>query len=181
MAFQNRGNFIPTTQSWDVTELYQADINSPKFKELLVRMYQNLNLMAESVNNKTSGLYNTNEAASGDTFYSSPGASSISDTRASPRPVFRRVLNMLPSGTLPNAGTLTVPHGITFNSSTTLVRFYGAANNSTGTSLIPIPYSSPVLADNIELKADGTNVYIITGSNRTAYTKCNVVIEYLKN
>ena len=181
MAFQNRGNFIPTTQSWDVTELYQTDINSPKFKELLVRMYQNLNLMAESVNSKTSGYYNTNEAASGDTFFPSPSASSTTDIRALARPVFRQVINMLPTGTLPNTGTLTVAHGITFNSSTTLVRFYGAANNSTGTSLIPIPYSSPVLADNIELKADGTNIYIITGSNRTSYTKCNVIIEYLKN
>lgn len=181
MAFQNKGNFIPTTQSWDVTEIYQSDVNSPKFKELLVRMYQYLNLMAESVNNKTSGLYNSNEAASGDTFYPSASASSASDTRALPRPVFRRVLNMLPTGTLPNTGTLTVAHGLTFNSSTTIVRLYGAANNAAGTALIPIPYSSPVLVNNIELKADGTNVYIITGSDRTAYTKCNVVIEFLKN
>jgi hypothetical protein len=178
---QNRGYFIPTTQNWDVTELYETDVNSEKFKEMFVRMYQNLNNMAQQVNLKSSGLYNMQEFASGETFYPSPSSSSTSGTNPSPRPVFRKVLNMLPSGTLPNTNTLTVAHGLTLTSGNTLTRLYGAATNTAGTSYIPIPYSSPTLADNIELYMDATNVYIKTGSNRTGYTKCNVVIEYLKN
>jgi hypothetical protein len=181
MAGQNRGDFITTTQSWDVTELKQMDVSSDKFKELFVRMYQQLNNMAQSINTKGSGRFNTQEFATGETFYPSPSISSATNANAAPRPVFRRVLNMLPSGTLPNTGTLTVAHGLTFNSANTLTRLYGAATNAAGTSMIPIPYSSPTAANNIELYADATNIYLITGSNRTSYTKCNVIIEFLKN
>ena len=182
MAFQNRGNFIPTTQSWDVTELYQTDINSPKFKELLVRMYQNLNLMAEGVNSKTSGMYNANEVASGDTFFPSAGASSTTDIRAVSRPVFRRVLNV---GALVN-GTKTIPHGLGapitgIPNTWTLTRLYGAATDPTSIIMVPIPYASATPADNIELYMDATNVYIISGAIWTSYTKCFVIIEYLKN
>lgn len=183
MAFQNRGNFIPTTQSWDVTELYQADINSPKFKELLVRMYQNLNLMAESVNNKTSGLYNTQEFASGDTFFTSPSASSTGDTRALPRPIFRKVINF---GALPAAmgSPKSVAHGITFNSGTSLVRLYGAATDPVAISMIPLPYTSGLVpTQSVGIKLDATNVIVTIspGSNFSMYTKAYIVIEFLKN
>jgi hypothetical protein len=35
------GMFIPTTQVWDVSEIYSTEVTSPAFKELLVRLYQN--------------------------------------------------------------------------------------------------------------------------------------------
>lgn len=181
MAYQNKGYFLPTTQAWDVTELYQTDINSPKFKELIVRMSQNLGLMAQQVNQKTSGVYDTQEFASGDTFFPNPSYSSAGTTFASFRPVFRKVINMLPTGNLPNTGTLTVAHGLTLPSNFIGIKLTGAATNSTGTSMIPLPYSSPTAANNIELKLDATNVYIITGNDRTTYTRCYVVIEFLKN
>lgn len=181
MAGQNKGYFLPTTQSWDSTELYEADVNSKKFKELIVRMSQNLGLMAQQVNQKTSGIYDTQEFASGDTFFPNPSYSSTGSTFASFRPVFRKVVNMLPTGTLPNAGTLTVAHGLTFSSSVIGVGLTGTATDATGTSMISLPYASPVLVNNIELKIDATNVYIITGSDRTNYTKCYVIIEFLKN
>lgn len=183
MAFQNKGNFIPTTQSWDVTELYQTDINNPKFKELLVRMYQNLNLMAESVNNKSSGIYNTNEVASGETFSPSPSSSSISDTRALPRPIFRKVINF---GALPAASgsPKSVAHGIAFNANTSLVRLYGSATNPSAISMIPIPYTSgavPTRAVGIILDATNVTITISPGSNYSAYTKTYIVIEFMKN
>ena len=181
MAGQNRGDFITTTQSWDVTELKQMDVSSDQFRELFVRMYQQLNNMAQSINTKASGRFNTQEFATGETFYPSPSISSASNISAAPRSVFRRVVNMLPTGTLPNTGTLTVAHGLTFNSANTLTRLYGAATNAAGTSLIPIPYASPIAANNIELYADATNIYIVTGKDQTAYTKCNVIMEFLKN
>lgn len=181
MAGQNKGYFIPTTQSYDVQEIYQTEVTSPKFKELMVRLYQNLNNVSQAVNQRGSGLYNTQEFASGETFFPSPANSSATTTSAQPRPVFRMVINMLPTGTLPNTNTLTVAHGLTFTSAITATRIYGAATNAAGTSLIPLPYASPVLADNIELYVDATNVYIKTGSDRTGYTKCYVVLEYLKN
>lgn len=181
MAGQNKGYFLPTTQSWDSTELYEADVNSKKFKELIVRMSQNLGLMAQQVNQKSSGVYDTQEFASGDTFFPSPSNSSAGSTFAAPRPVFRKVINMLPTGNLPNAGTLTVAHGLTLPSNFIGVELRGTATNSSGTSMIPLPYASPTAANNIELSLDATNVYIITGSDRTSYTRCYVVIEFLKS
>jgi len=181
MAGQNKGYFLPTTQAWDPSQINHMELNSPKFKEFLVNITQQLNRIAEQVNSKGSGLFNTQEFATGETFYPSPSVSSATNTKTTPRPVFRKVINMLTTGTLPNTGTLTVAHGLTFNTSTTLVTLRGAANNAAGTSLIPLPYASPTLANNIELYADGTNIYIVTGSDRTSYTKCNIIVEFLKN
>lgn len=181
MAGQNRGYFLPTTQALDVSELYQTDINSQKFKEFIANIINQLNNMAIQINSKGTGLHNTNEVATGETFYANPSLSSAGNTYAAPRPVFRKVINMLPIGNLPNAGTLTVAHGLTFNANTTLVKLTGSATNAAGTALIPLPYASPTAANNIELKSDNTNIYIITGNDRTSFTKCNVVIEFLKN
>jgi hypothetical protein len=175
MSSQNKGYFIPTTQTWDVTEIYQTDVNSDKFKELMVRMYQQLGNMAQQINSKGSGLHNTQEFATGATFYANPANSSAGPTKAAPRPIFRKTINMLPTGTLPNTGTLTVAHDLTLNSACTLVKLYGAATNAAGTSMMPLPYASPVL------NADATNIYLVTGKDQTAYTKCNVIIEFLKN
>jgi nucleoside-triphosphatase THEP1 len=51
------GSFVQTTQVWDVDEIYSMDIKSPEFKELLVRMYQNLNDIAVVLNTKDTGYY----------------------------------------------------------------------------------------------------------------------------
>ena len=178
---QNKGYFLPTTQTWDVTEIYQTDVNSEKFKELMVRMTQQIGNIAQQVNSKGSGLHNAQEFATGDTFYANPANSSAGDTKATGRPVFRKTINMLPTGTLPNTGTLTMAHGLTLTSACTLTKLDGAATNAAGTSMIPLPYASPILVDNIALYADATNIYVTTGKDRTNYTKCNVVIEFLKN
>ena len=54
MAYRDPGLYIPTTSVWDVSEIYSTDVTKPEFKELLVRMYQNLNNMAMATNNKDS-------------------------------------------------------------------------------------------------------------------------------
>lgn len=178
MAGQNRGYFIPTTQSYDLSELYQTDVSSTKFKEFIIRLYQQMNLVAEQLNQRGSGLYNTQEFATGETFFPSTGLTSGSATKITPRSVFRKVLNF---GSLPNTTTKSSAHGLTLNSTSTLVKLYGAATNTAGTSFIPIPYASATAASVIELNADGTNINIVTGSDRTSYTKCVVIIEFLKN
>jgi hypothetical protein len=33
------GIFVPTTNVWDVSQIYEIDVTSPQFKELLVRLY----------------------------------------------------------------------------------------------------------------------------------------------
>ena len=49
------GSFIPTTQVWDVNEIYSTEVTSPAFKELLVRLYQNINAQSLSLNSKDAG------------------------------------------------------------------------------------------------------------------------------
>ena len=78
--------------------------------------------------------------------------------------------------------TKSVAHGISTQTPYSLVKLYGSATDpgaSSWTSVIPIPYASPTLANNIEINADATNINIITGSNRTNFTRSFIVIEWI--
>ena len=163
--------FLGTTQIWDASEITNKELN-PSMKELLVKMYQNLNLMAMTVNNKDSGMYlNINEYACGQTYFS------VNANTGAQRAVYRKVINF---GALPNAATKTVAHGITVNSSYIFTRIYGTASDTTANVYLPLPYHDLTTANAcIELWVDGTNVNIKTGTTRTSYD-AYVVLEYLK-
>jgi len=179
MSQQPFGSFIPTTSVWDVSSIYQTEGLSPELKELLVRLYQNLNNMAVSSNLKDAGYYDTNEFVNGQQFFPNPNANSTTQTRPDFRSVFRLVINF---GALPNAvGTKSVAHGLTVNGNFTFTRIYATANDTVGFSYIPIPYASSNAADIIELSVDATNVNITVASDKSAYTVTYVVIEYMKN
>ena len=173
----NFGAFIPTTNIWDVSEIFEVDVTSPEFKELLVRMYQNLNNMALSINNRDAGYYITQEFVNGQTYFPNPAFNSSTATYPALRQVFRKVINF---GALPNTAAKTVAHNITVNTGTTFTRIYANASDTTGFNYIPIPYASPTLANNIELSVNATNVTITTGSNRSNFNICYVVLEYIK-
>lgn len=170
------GSFVPTTNVWDVSEIYSTDVTSPAFKELLVRLYQNLNKMALVTNVKDSGMYVDSEFVTSCQYFPSQSLSSATAQSPTLRPVFRKVVNF---GALPNTATKSVAHGISPTASFTFTRIYGCSTNPS-TSYIPLPYAAPVLADNIELNADATNVNVKTGSNRTAYTVTYIILEYIK-
>ena len=180
MAYKSDGSFIPTTQVWDVSEIYKTEVTSPEFKELLVRLYQNLNGMALSVNGRDAGMYDKTEFVNGQTFFPAAGTSSRTSSAPNQRQVYRKVIDF---GALPNAAAKTVAHGLTIaaGSGYSFTRIYGAASNPAGLLYIPIPYASPVLLNNIELSVSNVNVTITTGIDRTAFTTCYVVLEYLKN
>jgi hypothetical protein len=167
------GQFVPTTYIFDPAELQQLDI-SPEFKETLIRLYQNLNRMQFSLNGKTTGSFPLNQTVTGQLYF--PKQVSSSFVNQYDRPVTRLVVNC---GTLGNAGVTTTPHGIIFNKGVSFVRIYGTATDPVNFLAIPLPYASPVLANNIELSVDATNVIITTGSNRTNFTITYVVLEFL--
>jgi hypothetical protein len=171
------GSFLPTTSVWDVSQLYAVDVKSPEFKELLVRLYQNINNIALALNGKDAGYYSLLEFINGQLFFPNPLLDS--STQANPifRPVTRLVVNF---GGLPNAGLKSVPHGIAINNNYTFTRIYATASDTVGHTYIPIPYASPVLANNIELYVDTVNVNIVTGSNRTNFDECYVILEYIR-
>lgn len=172
------GSFVPTTNVWDVSQLYSTEVTSPEFKELLVRLYQNVNNIAIALNVKDSAVYDTQEFVNGQVYFPNPALSSASSTTPTQRQVYRKLINF---GTLPNTGTTAVAHGLTVNAAFSFTRIYGCATDPVNFIYLPLPYASPTLVNNIELKADATNVTIITGSNRTAFTITYVILEYIKS
>jgi hypothetical protein len=169
------GVFLPTTNVWDPSDLYDVDVNSPEFKQLLVRLYQNLNTMAMAVNSKESSTYPLYEFVTGQQYFPNP-TGTVDQTQIF-RDVFRTTVNC---GMLPNTGTITIPHGISVTANTTFTHIYGAATAPTIPNGIPLPYASPTLANNVSIDVGATNVTITTGSDRTAYTRTIVVIEYMQ-
>lgn len=173
----NPGMLIQTTNVWDASQLYQTDVTSPEFKELLVRLYQNINLVAVSLNNKDTGLYEVvDEVVCGQTYFPDPTLNSSTATQPIPRPVFRKTINF---GALPNTTFTDVAHGIAPTNSYTFTRIYGTASDTTAHTYLPIPFASPTLVENIKIEVNGTNVRITTGSNRSSYNVCYVVLEYI--
>ncbi len=177
MATRNYvGAFTPTSNVWDVSEIYSTEVTSPAFKELLVRLYQNLNLLSLVTNVKDSAMYVDSEFVTSGQYFTNPALSSATPQNPALRGVFRKVINF---GALPNTGTKSVAHNIAPTASFSFTRIYGCSTNPS-TSYIPLPYASPTLANNIELNADATNVNVTTGSDRTAYTITYIVLEYIK-
>lgn len=176
MARQTQGFLVPTTDVWNVGPIYDLEISEP-FKDILVRLYQNLNNISLSLNARDLGYYDTQEFLNSQVFFPNPAFNSSTPVLASYRAVFRKVINF---GVLPNAGLKSVAHGITCLPSTSFTRIYATASDPVNFIYLPIPYASPTLVNNIELSVDGTNVNITTGSNRTAFTICYVILEYLQ-
>lgn len=172
----NFGSFIPTTNSWEIEEIQSSNID-PKLKELLVRLYQNMNNMAIVVNTKDSALYDTQEFVTGGIYFPNPTQLQPTAMSAIYRPIFRKVINF---GPLPNATTTSVYHQIPINSGYILVNAIGASTKSDMSSMIPLPFSSPTLNENIKLEITPTQINITTGIDRTSYTTTYIVLQYLK-
>jgi hypothetical protein len=172
----DEGLFLPTTQVWNVAEIYDVEGLSPSMRELMVRMYHNLNRMAMAVNAKDSGVYQLNELACGQIYPPIDPISSGSNMVT--RNVYRTLIDF---GRLPTAveGSKKIAHGLTINDTTQLTRLYGAATQPS-VSMIPLPYPAIVPADTIELYADDTYVYIDVLSDWSLWTEAWIVLEYFK-
>lgn len=151
------GSFVPTTNPQNLAQV--------------------VNLMSLALNTKDSGYYALTEFINGQVWFPDPALNSSTAQAPTLRQVFRKVINC---GTLPAApGTLTVAHGITITSGFSFTRIYGCATDPS-TTFIPLPYASPVLADNIELWVDAVNVNIKVGKNQSGFTTTYVVVEFIK-
>lgn len=177
---QYLGSYVPSTEIWQVmAELSAANPGSDEFKELIVRLALIINRINLVVNTKETGIYNNfEEFIISNQYFPNPALTSGSSQTPEYRQVYRTVINF---GTLPAApGTKSVAHGITCTSATSFTRIYATASDPIGLNYIPIPYASSVLANNVELSVDSTNVNITVGVNRSAFTICYVVLEYLQ-
>jgi len=134
---------------------------------------EQLKRIGNAVNVREIGWFLDQETVNGQLFIPSATATQNDQYRT----IFRKVISM---GTLPNAGTISIPHGITFDANFTLVHLWAAATKPTAAfSAIPIPYASPTLNENIKINMDATNVNVTTAIDYTAYTRCYAIIEYI--
>jgi len=164
---------LPTTKELDASEIYETDVSSDEFKELIVRLYQAINSISIAVNSKDSGYLPNQESISGVLLF---GTTVSSNGQLQYRPGYRVAINC---GALPNTGSNSIAHGISIGANYRLIKLYGGATTATATSMIPLPFASPTLSENIKLEATGTNIVITTGSNRSSYTTSYVVMEYV--
>lgn len=87
--------------------------------------------------------------------------------------LYRKIIRL---GSLPDTAIKNVPHGL---KNITVVKIYGFIGNGTGVSLT-LPLSDIRLIGNVKLYADGINVTIETGTDRTSFNG-TAIIEYVKN
>lgn len=168
------GLFLQKTPLFDVGDLN----NEAQGKQLIVNLSRDFNDAISAINLKDTGYYVLETFCCGQVFFANPNLTATTPQTRLNRQVFRKVINF---GPLPNAGMTSVPHGLVPTALWSFTRIYATASDPIGLNYIPIPYASPVLANNIEINVDAVNVNIITGSNRTAFTICYVILEWLEN
>ncbi len=159
----NTGPALPTTYVWELAAIQELRIDD-SFKDLLVRLYQNISEMNDAINDKANGEYDVQLVTTNKLLFSSDPSLS-----AALRPGVGRVV-VFP--VLPNAGTVSQPHGIQCTTKTQFFIIQGAASKQTAAfSYLPLPFASAVdVAHNIQVTVDATNVNITSGSNYSSYS-----------
>lgn len=181
------GAFIPTNFLFDAQQLNEVKNIDPLLRELLVKLYQNINQMALITNISDKGQYAVSEFVNGQQWFPNPANTSATAAVPTNRQVCRYVVNF---GALPNTATKQATTQIILTTGYRFTRIYGCASDPVNFRYIPLPYSSATaVASNIELFVDsvvvGPNrfarVNVITGANYSAFTTTYIVLEYIKS
>lgn len=162
-----QGSLLPTTQIWDVSQIYDLKDESEQMKELLVRMYQNLSLMSNVINSKETGFYYKQEVMTS-AVYTSPTSNQQQDLRAE----FSKCIF---GGALP----ATKEHGITIDTAFKLVDIYGAASDSINSLYYPFCFAQSGGTNNLNAYINGADVVINNGTGVT-FDSYVIVIKFLK-
>jgi hypothetical protein len=174
----NSGNYVPTTSLFDLEQLQKTDVNTPEFKELLVRLYQVINNISLSLNLKETGYYVLQEFVIGSQWFPSTPGTSLASINTY-RQEFRLVMNI--GVLLP--GVTTTPHGLTIGSTWIFTEIRGCASLYNANPLLsnyyPIPFVLAAGGNNIEIELNGTNL-VITNNTGISFSSCYVILQYLK-
>lgn len=173
------GSYLGTTRVFEEQQLRQANVNSEQFKDIIAQLGNALNEMLLQLNNKETSLYPLDEFLTNHQFFINPSLSATTSNSQTPdfRPVFRTTVNF---GSLPNTASKSVAHNIDMNANIVGTRLYGVSSNTAKTSFIPIPYVTNSLTETIKLEITNTNAVITTYDDKTSYTNCVIVFEYMK-
>ena len=90
------------------------------------------------------------------------------------RTLYRKIIN---TGSLPNNTAKNVAHGI--SNLRRAVKLHGYAFRSSDLSTMPLPYVSSEV-NRVTLLVVGSNIRMVTATNRTDYTESYVIVEYTK-
>jgi len=152
------------------------DVAPEKWEDARPFIVEQLRKLATAVNIREIGWLLDEELLSGKAFI--PGSNNVLDggTSQTFRQVLRKVVDF---GALPNAGLKSVPHGIIFDANFTLLFLGGYATDPVNFVALPLPFANPTAQNlSIALTMDATNINVVTGVDRTAFTSCFVIIEY---
>ena len=166
---ENTGSFLPTTSIFDVGLIQDINVNAPEFKELLIRLYQNVNNIVLTLNSKETAFYLNEEFATGG-ILTNPSSSNPEDGI----PIFREVVTCGALG----AGVTSTNHNLTVTSTWKWLAIYGAATNSTTPVGYPLPFSSAA-GNNIEVTVTATQV-VINNTSGVTFTDSKVILMYSK-
>lgn len=174
------GSNLGTTRIFDSDTLENVDVNSKEFKKLLIEMGRVVNEIILQLNQKDTGLYPLDEFLTNQQYFIDPSLTGFTSNTQTPdfRPVFRTTINV---GALQNTGSTTTAHNIDMTADIIGTRIYGAASNSANTSFIPIPYVTDTSTEVVKLEITNTDVVVTTYDDKTSYTNCIVVFEYIKS
>lgn len=127
--------------------------------------------LVQILNDKDTGLYVDQEILNAQQFFDAADRTRLIN-------IYRTVVDV---GTLPNAGSSTTAHNITFPTGSRLTRMYGAATDPTAGTYIPMPYVNVTTpTDGIEIQANNTNVIVTTTTANYITFDGVVILEYIK-
>jgi len=167
-----------TSQTSQIFESYVPvyDAVPEKWEDAREFLVEHLKKISNAVNIREIGWFLDEELLSGKSFIPSPSIPGNNPSNF--RSILRKVIDF---GPLPNAGLKSVPHGITVDANFTLISLWAAATKPTVVYVsIQIPFSSPVLNENIKITIDATNINITTAIDYSAYTRVFVTVEYIQ-
>ncbi len=151
-----------------------------KWEDARQFLVEHLKKISNAVNIREIGFFLDEELLSGKQFIPTVAMSGPNSGNSQQfRSVLRKVIDF---GALPAAGNKAIAHGINFDSNFTLIQLFAAATDPIGLIAIPIPWAEvpSVPPGNIRVYLDATNVNITVESNRSNFTRCFVVIEYIQ-
>jgi hypothetical protein len=162
------GSFLPTTGVWDNSQ------------QSMVAVRQNINSIIIALNAKDAGYHVLTEFVDGALWYTDPLLSSTTAQSPELRQEFRKVVII---GALPNSATIHIAHGLAFVAGSTwmFTKIEGIATKP-GNAVGPVqPAALQFPCSTITLDIDQTNINITTTADYSLYTKCVVILEFLKN
>lgn len=164
-----------------MTQSSQFDISTPvynvvpeEWENARAFLTERLKAISNAIDIREVGLFIDEEILSGQQFI--PSSTPVQGNSQQFRSIFRKVIDF---GSLPNAGTKSVAHGVTVDANFILTNLYLAATDPIGLVGFSLQYYS-IAAGDIKLSYDSTNVIVTTASNYSAYSTSFVIMEYVQ-